>query len=103
MYIQMEYCDKQTLRNAIDEGGLHKDGQRVWRMFREILEGLVHIHTQGMIHRDLKPVNIFIDSHDHIKIGDFGLATILGGKQQGGDSQEKHSLGKISCKIPFRS
>ena len=82
MYIQMEYCDKQTLRNAIDEGGLHKDAQRVWRMFREILEGLVHIHTQGMIHRDLKPVNIFIDSHDHIKIGDFGLATILGGKQQ---------------------
>ena len=82
MYIQMEYCDKQTLRSAIDEGGLHKDAQRVWRMFREILEGLVHIHTQGMIHRDLKPVNIFIDSHDHIKIGDFGLATILGGKQQ---------------------
>ena len=44
-------------------------------MFREIVEGLVHIHTQGMIHRDLKPVNIFIDSKDHVKIGDFGLAT----------------------------
>ena len=42
---------------------------------REIVDGLVHIHTQGMIHRDLKPVNIFIDSQDHIKIGDFGLAT----------------------------
>ena len=38
----------------------------------------MHIHTQGMIHRDLKPVNVFIDSGDHVKIGDFGLATIKG-------------------------
>jgi eukaryotic translation initiation factor 2-alpha kinase 4 len=48
---------------------------RVWRLFREIVEGLAHIHQQGMIHRDLKPVNVFIDIQDHVKIGDFGLAT----------------------------
>ncbi|CAB4055201.1 EIF2AK4 [Lepeophtheirus salmonis] len=74
LYIQMELCDKQTLRNAIDKD-LFKDTKRVWRMFREIIEGLLHIHSQGMIHRDLKPVNVFIDSTDHVKIGDFGLAT----------------------------
>lgn len=74
MYIQMEFCEKSTLRTAIDNG-LYEDDERVWRLFREIVEGLAHIHQQGMIHRDLKPVNIFLDSNDHVKIGDFGLAT----------------------------
>ncbi|KAI8044028.1 hypothetical protein M5D96_000177 [Drosophila gunungcola] len=74
MYIQMEFCEKCTLRTAIDDN-LFNDTDRLWRLFREIAEGLSHIHQQGIIHRDLKPVNIFLDSHDQIKIGDFGLAT----------------------------
>lgn len=74
MYIQMEFCEKSTLRTAIDDG-LYTDEKRVWRLLREVIEGLSHIHQQGIIHRDLKPVNIFIDSEDHVKIGDFGLAT----------------------------
>ncbi|XP_046687369.1 eIF-2-alpha kinase GCN2-like [Homalodisca vitripennis] len=74
MYIQMEFCEKSTLRTAIDNG-LYLEEKRVWRLLREIVEGLSHIHQQGIIHRDLKPVNIFIDSEDHVKIGDFGLAT----------------------------
>lgn len=74
LYIQMEFCEKSTLRTAID-ANLFQDKERVWKMFREIVEGLTHIHQQGMIHRDLKPVNVFLDSKDHVKIGDFGLAT----------------------------
>ncbi|XP_063039722.1 eIF-2-alpha kinase GCN2 isoform X2 [Engraulis encrasicolus] len=74
LYIQMEYCEKSTLRDTIDQA-LHLDNSRLWRLFREILDGLAYIHQQGMIHRDLKPVNIFLDSQDHVKIGDFGLAT----------------------------
>ncbi|KAI8975061.1 hypothetical protein BDF20DRAFT_988622 [Mycotypha africana] len=72
LYIQMEYCEKKTLRDVIDEG---IDEQEGWRLFRQILEGLVHIHSQGMIHRDLKPPNIFLDANNDVKIGDFGLAT----------------------------
>ncbi|GAU88418.1 hypothetical protein RvY_01123 [Ramazzottius varieornatus] len=74
LFIQMEYCEKSTLRTCIDEG-LYKNQERVWRLFREMVEGIGHIHQQGIIHRDLKPANIFIDSQDHVKIGDFGLAT----------------------------
>ncbi|KAF8940243.1 hypothetical protein EDD21DRAFT_369155 [Dissophora ornata] len=72
LYIQMEYCERQTLKDLIDVGVDPDDG---WRLFRQILEGLVHIHSQGMIHRDLKPVNIFLDANEDVKIGDFGLAT----------------------------
>jgi translation initiation factor 2-alpha kinase 4 len=40
------------------------------------VEGLVHIHAQGIIHRDLTPNNIFFDARNDIKIGDFGLGKI---------------------------
>ncbi|XP_066249145.1 eIF-2-alpha kinase GCN2 isoform X1 [Euwallacea similis] len=85
LYIQMEFCEKSTLRTAIDHN-LYEDEDRVWRLFREMVDGLAHIHTQGMIHRDLKPVNIFLDSNDHVKIGDFGLATTTSIHTKPGDA-----------------
>jgi translation initiation factor 2-alpha kinase 4 len=74
LYISMEYCEKQTLRDLIKRG-LHKEDDEVWRLFRQILEGLAHIHGLNVVHRDLKPENIFIDAASNVKIGDFGLAT----------------------------
>ena len=57
MYIQMEYCEKSTLRTAIDLSDLYLDKIRIWRLFREIVEGLAYIHQQGIIHRDLKVIS----------------------------------------------
>jgi translation initiation factor 2-alpha kinase 4 len=74
LYIQMEFCEKQTLRDLIRRG-LYDDPEEYWRLFRQILEGLAHVHGHGIIHRDLKPDNIFIDVAKVPKIGDFGLAT----------------------------
>lgn len=74
LYIQMEFCEKQTLRDLIRRE-LYDDPDEYWRLFRQILEGLAHIHSHGIIHRDLKPDNIFIDVAKIPKIGDFGLAT----------------------------
>jgi len=41
----MEFCEKSTLRDCINAGLCHDVG-RVWQLFREIVEGLVHIHEQ---------------------------------------------------------
>jgi translation initiation factor 2-alpha kinase 4 len=74
LYIQMEFCEKQTLRDLI-RMDLYEDPDEYWRLFRQMLEGLAHVHSLGIIHRDLKPDNIFIDVAKVPKIGDFGLAT----------------------------
>ncbi|KAJ1774112.1 eukaryotic translation initiation factor 2-alpha kinase [Coemansia sp. RSA 1843] len=72
LYIQMEYCENKTLSDMIKEG---LDDKGCWRLFGQILEGLHHIHERSVIHRDLKPVNAFLDGAGDVKIGDFGLAT----------------------------
>ncbi|TDZ74173.1 eIF-2-alpha kinase GCN2 [Colletotrichum trifolii] len=78
LYISMEYCEKRTLRDLITRK-LHQNTPDIWRLFRQVLEGLAHIHGLSIVHRDLKPENIFIahssDGTDNVKIGDFGLAT----------------------------
>ncbi|XVF65555.1 hypothetical protein PTKIN_Ptkin09bG0258400 [Pterospermum kingtungense] len=75
LYIQMEYCPRTLCQ--LFESYNHFDKELAWHLFRQIVEGLAHIHGQGIIHRDLTPNNIFFDARNDIKIGDFGLAKFL--------------------------
>ena len=72
LYIQMELCGKQTLREAIDNNRLKTDDIK-WKYINQLLEAILYVHSNGFIHRDLKPGNIFIDNDNDIKLGDFGL------------------------------
>ncbi|KAI9890895.1 MAG: hypothetical protein M1814_003534 [Vezdaea aestivalis] len=74
LYIQMEFCEKRTLKDLIG-AGLYKRHGEIWSLLRSIVEGLSHIHSNGIIHRDLKPENVFIEATGIPRIGDFGLAT----------------------------
>lgn len=60
-------------RQAIHEGQAQNKSTRL-RWFEEILDGLAYLHKNDIIHRDLNPKNILLDSNGHIKISDFGLA-----------------------------
>jgi NIMA (never in mitosis gene a)-related kinase 1/4/5 len=50
----------------------------VWSFFIQIACGLYHIHRKRVLHRDLKSLNIFLDKSDRVKLGDFGVAKVLG-------------------------
>lgn len=105
LYIQMEYCDGMTLREAIDRGQVHTDVALLWKFFRQILDGLAYIHSKGLIHRDLKPPNIFLSQGDdgHVKIGDFGLARQVGTRAASGsvaeDVEDVSALGPASLAV----
>lgn len=77
--IQMEFCDCD-LRNWLDarNGGKRLPFQKnVVDIFKEILSGVAYIHSKSVIHRDLKPQNIFFSTKDCVmKVGDFGLAAL---------------------------
>ncbi|XP_002191239.5 interferon-induced, double-stranded RNA-activated protein kinase isoform X1 [Taeniopygia guttata] len=75
LFIQMEFCEQGTLENWIAKPSKdRKYYEMAQKRFLQIVKGVEYIHSEKLIHRDLKPQNIFI-SHNKIKIGDFGLVT----------------------------
>ena len=75
LYIQMECCEVQTLKEVINAGLLTSNKQLCKNLLTQILEALAYVHGKHLIHRDMKPSNIFLDKNMNVKLGDFGLAT----------------------------
>ncbi len=72
-YIAMEYIPGQTLYRLIASKGVLPIA-RAAHLFSEVAAALGHAHSQGVIHRDMKPSNIMVTPHDHAKVLDLGLA-----------------------------
>lgn len=75
-YFIQEYIDGKTLHDYIEEAG-SLDPQEAVRIILEVALALHAAHAAGIIHRDVKPGNIFFTKDGGIKLGDFGLATEL--------------------------
>ena len=74
-YIVMELIDGITLKQYME-----RRGQLNWReslhFITQIMKGLSHAHSRGIVHRDIKPQNIMVLRDGSVKVADFGIACL---------------------------
>ncbi|KZT22144.1 hypothetical protein NEOLEDRAFT_1181194 [Neolentinus lepideus HHB14362 ss-1] len=81
VYIFEEYCQGGSLAALLEHGRIEDEGiLQVYTM--QMLEGLAYLHSQGIVHRDIKPDNILLDHLGVIKYVDFGAAKVLARNQR---------------------
>ena len=89
-YIVMELIDGITLKQYME-----KRGQLNWReslhFITQIMKGLSHAHSRGIIHRDIKPQNIMVLRDGSVKVADFGIACLSNSAQ----TMTQEALGSV--------
>ncbi|KAJ8341575.1 hypothetical protein SKAU_G00338660 [Synaphobranchus kaupii] len=79
LLIELEYCNGGNLYDKINQqkGELFTEEIVIWYLY-QIASAVAHIHKAGVLHRDIKTLNIFLTKTNLIKLGDYGLAKKLG-------------------------
>lgn len=71
-YLVMELVEGKTLAELLEPQGFPP--RRVRELLEPVVDALDYAHRQGVVHRDLKPGNVLVDSQGKVKVMDFGLA-----------------------------
>jgi serine/threonine-protein kinase len=81
-YMVMELLEGDTLRTRLNDYRVRDQYMplgEVARILFDVLEGLGYAHSEGMIHRDVKPANVLLSRRGQAVLTDFGIAQIVGG------------------------
>lgn len=73
-YYVMEFLDGHSLRKELDIRGGRMSARELWPILKQVAEGLAYAHSFNVVHRDVKPDNIFILKDGTVKVTDFGIA-----------------------------
>ena len=83
-YMANEYVDGRTLRDKLNlVSGHNLSPQEACQVMLQLTEGVSYIHEHGLLHRDLKPDNLFYLPDGSVKITDFGISSKIGEKATG--------------------
>jgi len=85
LHIVMEYADGGSLQRQwkkAQEANVHFSEEQILYWTAQIVSALKYVHTQKIMHRDLKLANIMLTKQNVVKIADFGLARVLGSQTQ---------------------
>ncbi|CBH14960.1 protein kinase, putative [Trypanosoma brucei gambiense DAL972] len=78
LYIVMEYADGGDLYSAIrNRRGTRFSEKVILHYFSQLCLAMLHLHEKHILHRDLKTQNVFLTSDGVVKLGDFGISTVL--------------------------
>ncbi len=75
-FIAMEFVKGKELGDYLEANGRHFSLPEVARIMGEILDALDHAHSNGVVHRDMKPENVILLDSGKVKVADFGIARI---------------------------
>ena len=84
IYIIMEFCiygDLYSLLHMVKKKKVYVNEEIIWDIAYQCLLGLEYLHSQHIIHRDIKLLNIFMSKNKSVKIGDMGMSKILSNKE----------------------
>lgn len=76
-YYVMEYLEGHSLRRELEIRGGRMEAEQFWPLLKQIAEGLSFAHSMNVVHRDVKPDNIFILKDGRVKLTDFGIARAM--------------------------
>lgn len=76
-FISMAYIEGQNLKDYLAARAPLTE-QETRRLTEQLLRGLAAAHKAGLVHRDMKPQNVLVDSNGNLKITDFGIAKAMG-------------------------
>jgi len=94
-YLVMDLLSGGSLSGRM--GGVPIPPREAVRITRELAEALAYAHAQGVLHRDVKPANVLLDSEGHAVLTDFGLAKVIGSRRM---TQTGDILGTPSYMAP---